>query len=175
MFKKILAFAVIAFLSPLLRAQQFNSQDFQKRFEDARYGDLKKIKYFGSIHVHLKNEKSTKIDLNEEELVDYLRLRYKNNFGSVPYRNLGVNMVTLGLKEASTVGRLWCGVWTVGDDFPVAYHVECSFGSMERLQILTDAALGYGNKKNVPETIKKTLDDMLSQFAIQFFKTRGDM
>lgn len=173
MLKKILACAVIVFLSPLLRAEQVNPQDIQKRWEEVLYGGLKKIEYFGFIHVHLKNKESTKIGLSEEELGDFLRLRYRNNFGNVPYRNLGAKM--FDVKDASAVGNLWCGVWTVGDDFPVAYHVECKAGSMANPTILTDAVLGYGNKKNVPETIKKALDDMLSQFAIQFFKTRGDM
>lgn len=173
MLKKLFICVSVMLCSLPLSAQQINPQDFQKRLEDALYGDLKKIEYFGSIHVHLKNTDSTKIGLNEEELGDFLRLRYRNNFGNVPYKDLGAKR--LDVKDKSAMGYLWCGVSTVGDDFPIAYHVECKVGSMANPTILSDAVLGYGNKRNVPESIKKSLDNMISQFAIQFFKTRGEM
>lgn len=140
--------------------------------DEVLYGPLKQIEYFGFIHVHIKNAGDQKLGMSSEDLTDFLKLRYKNNFANVAYRDEG-NL--LGVQNADRVGYLWCGVWTVGTDFPVAYHVECKCGSMSNPTTLTDAVLGYGNKKNVPESIRQALDSMVSKFAIQFFKTRKEM
>jgi hypothetical protein len=169
---KTLLLATLLSVSSLGYAQEA-PKDFAKRMEDILYGDLRKMEYVGYIYAHVKNEESSKIGLNDEELTNYVKLRFKNSFAGVQYKNLGNNISNVSNKSA--VGYLWCGVWTVGDDYPIAYHIECRFGSMQNPRILTDAVLGYGNKNNVPDTIKKSLDDMMSRFAIQFFKTRGEL
>jgi hypothetical protein len=161
-----LAFSVSA------QAQE-SPEDYQRRFDALMYGDLRKVEYFGFIHAHIKNDESARIGITESEMTDFLKLRFKNNFGSTPYKDLGSKL--LEQKNPESIGYLWCGVWTVGDDFPIAYHVECKGGSLSKPTILTDAVLGYGNKRNVPEAIKKSIDGMLAQFAVRFFKTRGEL
>lgn len=164
-------FIIVVLFFPLLgHAEQ---QDLEKRLNELLYGGLNKIESFGYIYVHVRNPKEDKLGLNSEELTGYLRLRYKNNFANIPFKDQSQNLWDMKSKEK--VGMLWCGVWTVGDNYPVAYHVECTAGSFEQPRILSEAILGYGNKRNVPETIKKSIDDLVSQFAIQFYKTRGEM
>ena len=143
-----------------------------RRMNDVLYGPLKQIEYFGFIHVHIKNSGEQTLGMSSEDLTDFLKLRYMNNFANVAYRKEG-NI--LGVQNMDRIGSLWCGVWTVGTDFPVAYHVECNCGSLSKPTTLTDEVLGYGNKTNVPESIRQALDSMVSKFAIQFFKTRREM
>jgi hypothetical protein len=151
---------------------QGTDKSFEERMNEVLYGDLRKIERFGFIYVLVRSESEDKVGLKSEDLTDYLKLRYKNNFGGFPYKEI---TDWQNAPPAEKTGNLWCGVWTVGNSFPVAYHVECRMGSMKQSRIVEDAVLGYGNRSNVPETIRKTLDRMVSDFAIRFFKTRGEM
>lgn len=164
---------VLSVCLPAVAHAQQKQQDFEKLMNDFLYGGLKKIESFGFIHVHVKNADDNRLGLKSEELTDYLKLRYKNNFANVAFTDQSKHLGDI--KNNDRTGYLWCGVWTVGDDFPVAYHVECKAGSFENPTILSDTVLGYGNKRNVPETIKKSIDEIISRFAIQFYKTRGEM
>lgn len=170
MFRLLLIF-LSAYLPVFAHAQQ-TPEDWQKKFEEILYGDLKKIESFGFIHVHVKNEEKNKIGMKSEGLTDYLKLRYKNNFSTVAFKS---DVFPDKEEVKPKVGYLWCGVWTVGDNYPVAYHVECKLGSWKKSDILEDAVLGYGTKENIPESIRKTLDQIVSRFAIQFYKVRGEM
>lgn len=163
---------LLALLQPVASYAAGNQEDSEDLLAFL-YGGLKKIRSFGFIYAHVKNEKENRIGLKSAELTDYLKLRYKNNFGTVPYKEL--KTIPTDAKGQQESGMLWCGVWTVGDDFPVAYHVECRIGSYSETRILHDEHLGYGNKNNVPQSIKESIEQMVSQFAIQFFKVRGEM
>jgi hypothetical protein len=158
---------------PLLGNGQQTQQDVESFMNELLYGGLKKIDSVGFIHVHLKNSESNKLGLTSEDLTDFLKLRYKNNFGNIPFLDKSKKIGEIKNREA--IGNLWCGVWTVGDDYPIAYHVECRFGSFGNPSIVSDEVLGYGNKRNVPESIKNSIDRMTSEFAIQFYKSRGEM
>lgn len=157
-------------LLPLSCAAQ--TSDFARDLENILYSDLKKIESIGFINVRNKSKKSG-IQLNTDELTDYLKLRYKNNFAGFPYRDQSGKLG--GLKDAEKIGGLWCSVWTVGTDYPVAYHVACKIGSLKRTEIVDSEFLGYGNKGNVPDSIKKAIDDMVTEFALTFFRVRGEM
>lgn len=168
---RLILISVLLSLPWLVSAQQ-TQQDFEKEVNEFSYRHLKNIEYFGIIHVRLKNAESNKIGLNEGDLTDYLKLRYKNNFANIPFRDLRSNLADFTKEK---VGLLLCSVWTVGDDYPIAFHVECKAGPAGNPSILTDAYLGYGNKRNVPDTIKKVLDEIVSGIAIRFYKARGEM
>ncbi len=148
------------------------SDDVQKKINEILYGGAKRVQEFGFIHVHIKNDNDGKFGLKSEELSEFLRLRFKNSFASVPYRPAGN---ALGRKDPDTTGYLWCGVWTVGDTYPVAYHVECKMGPLSKPTMFTDASLGFGSDKNVASSIRGALDDMTTRFATDFFKARGEL
>lgn len=55
-----------------------------------------------------------------------------------------------------------CKVWTVGDDYPIAFHVECrllpiSFNNIDGYHGLEQAVLGYSNTTNLEESVKDAL------------------
>ena len=163
--------AVLCFFTFNASAEQ--KQDAKTFIDNLLYGELKHIESFGFIYVHIENTESSRLQLNENDLTDYLKLRFKNNFSGVQYKDKTNSLADI--KDPKKIGNLWCGVWTVGDDYPVAYHVECQLGSFQKDRILTDAVLGYGSKRNVPDTIRKSIDDIVSRFAVKFFKVRGEM
>jgi hypothetical protein len=164
-------FAMLAL--PLTGSAQQNQESTEKSVYDVLYADLKKVESFGFIHVHIKNSDGNPLGLSSQDLTDHLKLRYKNSFANVPFRDQSKNL--MHVRDPEKVGYFWCGVWTVGDNYPVAYHVECRAGSFANSSILKDAVLGYGNKKNVPDTVKESISNIVSEFAIRFFKTRGEM
>lgn len=164
-------FALLLF--PLVAHGEQTQEDLWKFIEESLYGDLRKIESFGFIHVHVKNSKEKGLRPDEKELTDYLKLRFKNNFANVPFKDQSANLSNI--LESEKIGRLWCGVWTVGSDYPVAYHVECKAGPFSKPEMLSDEHLGYGNSRNVPDQLRKSIDEMVSEFAVRFFKTRKEI
>ncbi|MCD4779265.1 MAG: hypothetical protein K8S27_01770 [Candidatus Omnitrophica bacterium] len=68
-------------------------------------------------------------------------------------------------------------VWTVGDDYPIAYHVEinaCNFNSTCQKEY-RNAYLGYVSKRNVKIVIKESISELVDDFAVAFFKARGEL
>ena len=70
-----------------------------------------------------------------------------------------------------------CFVWTVGNDYPVAYHVECevhSYGSGRShwKSNTQNAVLGYDSSENVPQTIDQKLEDFIEDLASLYYDAR---
>jgi hypothetical protein len=142
--------------------------------DQALFGAFKKVDSFGSIVVESKGaEDGTIPGLESQELNDYLRLRFRNNFAAVPFTER--NPFSLDAAGKERTGQLWCGVWTVGKDYPIAYHVECKAGTMSTPELLSKAVLGYGSRTTAPDAVKKAIDQMVESFAVKFFKVRGQL
>ncbi len=177
----------IIIISMLLSSPVFTqTKSFTKQ-----YKGFKDVQFFGYITVTVDGD-ANKIGLFKSELSDYVKLLFKNNFAGIKYIN------STG-KPAKEVGFLWFKVWTVGDDYPIAYYVEGKMGSVDEETLFwdkflrfdelgiytftqpsskdfeTNAVLGYGSKTSVPDTIRKSLKDMVEKFAIAFFKARDTM
>ncbi len=154
------------------------TDDSTRKIEQILYGGLKTIKSFGFIHVNVegteRQAQKNEIGLSGDDMTGFLRLRFKNNFAQIPFRE---DLSALGKPEAEqvVVGYLWCQVWTVGDSYPVAYHVQCRMGNMKNLQILSDANLGYGNKDAAIRAVHNALDRIVTNFAKTFFRVRGEI
>lgn len=170
--KLFLVSLLLVFVCGLARAQEpAPKPPPAPNFEEIFYGDLRKIESFVFIYAHVKGDAKSGIGLTDSEMTDYVRLRFKNSFAGVPYRETPFSSI----KDPAKAGSIWCGVWTVGDNYPVAYHVEIRFGTMEKDRIYTDEVLGYGNSKVAQEKVKQVLDNMITQCAIKYFKLRGEM
>ena len=143
----------------------------------AKYGELLKIKRFGLIAVNVNGD-AGKLGLNNNDLTDYAKLRFKNNFSRVSYEEVSKEeLQTLSGDDAKAkkVGVISCRVWVVGNNYPVAYHVRCDEGNYKNLSIWSDEILGYGSKPNLPETVKRSISEMMEKLAIIYFKVRGEM
>lgn len=61
-----------------------------KIFEEIIYKDFKYIEYFNYITVFVKSEHAEEIGLKSEELTKYAKLRFKNNFSSIEYKDKSI-------------------------------------------------------------------------------------
>ena len=117
------------------------------------------------------------IGLDKKKLTDYLRLKIKNNFANMKFEERPRKKY-----KPREIGKIRFRVWVTGDNYPVAYHVKCEFWSAwdsedpdYDYRIWENAVLGYGSRDNVPDTIKKILDEMIEELAILFYKVRGEL
>lgn len=177
--RKIISAAAILFAVNTF-AQQPSASTGLGDLEKRLYGELAAIKYFGNINVVvegtdvLKPNSKNAIGLSSEDLTQYLRLRYRNNFADVPYREIDYSKFPPA-SERPNIGNLWCKAWTVGDNYPVAYYVECKMGTLMKFDVGHDAALGYGNASTTKDEIRKSIDRMVTEFAQLFFRVRGEL
>jgi len=144
--------------------------------EAAPYSELRQIKKFVSIEVQILGT-AEKLGLKSGELTDATRLTFLNNFPGVALEMSGAPSVD-GTERLSQLGFLACEVWTVGEEYVVAYHLDCSAGSYlmpgRPGSVWNRVILGYGPKDEISDAVHKGLRSMIEQFATTFFKVRGD-
>ncbi len=143
----------------------------------ARYGELLKIQHFGYITVHVNGDGET-IGLNDNDLTDYAKLRFKNNFSRVSYEEVSkeeFKTLASDAAKARAVGVFSCRIWVVGNNYPIAYHVKCEGGNPNNFSIWSDEVLGYGSKSNFPEAVRKSISEMMEKLALIYFKIRGEI
>lgn len=149
------------------------SESSEKNIEEILYGDVfKEIQYFGLIKVYFEGEDAEKIGLKENELTNYVKLLFNNNFAGIKMKEKS----SLDLKEHKKIGFLLFTVWVVGDVYPIAYHVDSRMGNMLYgfdKGAVSKAVLGCGSKSNVPDAIKDSIKNLVEGMAITFFKARG--
>mgnify|MGYP001181613987 CR=1 FL=1 len=126
-----------------------------------------------------------RIGLNKRELTDYLRLSIKNNFADITIANTLKEFFKFTGKQQ---GGISLRIWISGDDYPVAYHLKYKFFNYEyryhqgrpegeriKHSIWEDEMLGIGLRENVSDLIKKSIDDVIPELAILFYKARGKL
>lgn len=154
-----------------------NTSNSQGSIDDFLYHDFKDIEIFGYIRVKVQGEQSFLIGLNSEELTSFARLKYKNNFASIVFQEIPAEEAYLYEEEeqAKKVGSIWFRVWTIGDDFPIVYYVECRAGSYKNYDIWHEEALGFNDVKGIKQVVRNELTRMIENLAITFFKVRGEI
>ena len=154
--------------------ETLSKEDINKLYK-VEYGFFTKIKSFSIIKVYIQGD-AEKIGLSEDELTDYLRLRIKNSFIGIKRNSEFVSeILNKGREHLSTLGTLYINVWTVGEDYPIAYHIEIRGGYLGASNLYTDSALGFGSKNNVPKTVKRVISGLVDKMAIIFFKVRDEL
>jgi hypothetical protein len=155
------------------------AEDGESKIEFLRmsYSEFLGIESFGEIRVIFEGEDAEKIGLDEDELSDFLRLKFKNNFAGIPYKEEPDESFEILLDEErqSKIGSFVVTVWIVGTDQPIVYHMTATVDSWEFEGGFESTVLGYGNKATVPETIRTTITEMVEKAAIMFFKVRGEL
>ena len=143
-------------------------------YEAIFYSGFKTVKTFGSLSVSLQGT-AEKIGIKENELTDYLKLRFKNSFAKYEYKEVEKLLDPMRDKKIDpTIGFIHITVWTVGEDYPVAYHISINSGNLNNVREYTNAQLGYGSKSNIPDTVKESISSFIDELAIAFFKARGE-
>ena len=146
-----------------------------KHPERAPIAELQEIKKFVSVEVQTQGS-AEKLGLKSAELTDLTRLAFLNNFPGGALEGSGGPSLD-GVERPNQVGFINCEVWTVGEEYIVAYHVDCNAGPYMALKapnaVWGHALLGYGPKDQVPDSIRKGLRSLIEKFAVVFFKSRG--
>ena len=149
----------------------------QESLEEILYRDFKEIQTFGYINVKVQGDQAFSIGLKGEELTDYARLKYKNNFASIAFQEITAGEAYLYQEEgeAKKVGSIWFRVWTVGEDFPIAYFIECRAGTYQNYEIWRDEVLGFCDEKEIKHIVRQEITRMMENLAITFIKVRGEI
>ena len=145
--------------------------------EASPFADLGQIKKFVAIEVQTQGT-AEKLGFKSGELTDATRLTFLKNFPGVALEMSSTPSVD-GRERLSQLGFLTCEVWTVGEEYLVAYHLDCNAGSylMPRTPgtLWNRAILGYGPKGEISDAVHGGLRSMIEQFAATFFKVRADV
>lgn len=143
------------------------------------YRDLIGVKRFYSTQATLHGS-AKELGLVQAELTDFVNLRFKNLFTGFTLEEIPKDKEGLPKKDINPGewASLTVKIWTVGKDYPVAYHVELKmeklFGGVNGYQ---DAALGYASAKTLKDerVLKDTISDLIERAAVTLFKIQGKM
>lgn len=170
--KKVLVFIILSLfiISPVSHAEEKKPS-----FESIIYSGFKTIKSFASIGVYLKGS-AEKIELNKEDLTNFLRLRFKNNFAEIKFEETDFDTIWKkdDTKKAEH-GNISINVWTVGDDYPIAFHIEITAGNYKNFNVYDTAILGYDSKRNIGATVKQSISELVDDLAVSFFTAREEL
>jgi hypothetical protein len=149
----------------------------QESIDDILYQDFKEVETFGYIHVKVQGDESFLVGLKSEELTEFAKLKYKNNFANIEYREIPAEESYLYQEEekAKKVGSIWFRVWTVGEEFPIAYYIECRAGTYKNYEIWRDEVLGFCDRRELKQIVRNEITRMIENLAITFFKVRGEI
>ena len=120
---------------------------------------------------------------NKRKLEKLLRLRLRNDLSMI--RHDTAHFETVAEKhnwndrdiELLRRGALYCRIWTVGDDYPVAFHINCrlwGYGDykFKALSKFEYSFLGYNSKERLDDEIDKVLRDIVADIASQFLSAK---
>lgn len=178
---KLLLLSVVFLAVPSLCAGQGEDFDRQARdaFDKSMYGKyLSPVTSFGYIYVNrfhsgVEKPRGKGISASEidNEMTDFVQLRFKNNFASIPYKFVD----PLEWSSNPTIGHIQCMTWLHGAAYPIAYHIECNLGAGKKSKMLHEATLGVTSPDRANGDIRAALDRMVSTIALRFFRARGEM
>lgn len=166
---------ILLFLSIFFVGNISAAEDKKSNIESIFYSGFKTINGFSSIGVYLRGT-AEDIGLNKEELTNYLRLRFKNSFANMEFKETDfLTIINESDEMRSERGDISITVWTVGDDYPISFHLEISAGNYSNLGQYKTAILGYSSKSKIQNSVKESISTLLDDLAISFFKARGEI
>ena len=123
MFRLFMLFLVVITLSVVPKAF---AEEGNQNMESIFYSGFKTVERFGLIGVSLEGS-AEKIGLKKDNLTDYLRLRFKNSFAGMEFKEQENLWETFENKDkAKKIGNIHLKVWTVGDDYPMNSTCKCT-------------------------------------------------
>ncbi|MEQ8710494.1 MAG: hypothetical protein RIC36_16025 [Rhodospirillales bacterium] len=80
-------------------------------------------------------------------------------------------------KAMLSKGIVNCHVWTIGDNYPMAFHVECELRSMGFSREWTISSyehqmLGYGRKDAIKDQVKESIQSIVRKISEDFLQDR---
>ena len=126
---------------------------------ESEYRPAREIKQFTAPTILLRGT-AVELGLDNRTLASFLEMQFLEDFAFLqndfafdkPY-------------ETWEIGLFACEAWTVGGHYPIAFHIECSAGSMDEPRNWHYATLGYGPKDKIVDLVRKTLDSIVTEYA----------
>ena len=144
--------------------------------DSAILADMRQIRKFVSVEVQTQGT-AEKLGISGAELTDMTRVTLLNKVPGIALE--GSSGPSPGTTERlNQLGFFTCEVWTVGEQYIAAYHVDCSAGSYTTQKtpgsLWNQAILGYGPKDEVSDAVRKGVRTMVELFANTFANGRGE-
>ena len=117
------------------------------------------IKKFAEPTILLRGT-AEKIGLDRQSLSSFLGMKFLNDFAF-----LQSDFAFDKTYQTWEIGLFECETWTVGSNYPIAFHVQCAGGSMDEPREWHYASLGYGPEDRISETVRETLDAIIQEYA----------
>jgi len=133
---------------------------------ESEYRPAREIKRFTEPTILLRGT-AEEIGLDSRTLDSFLEMKFLQNFAF-----LQSDFAFDKIYETWEIGLFECEAWTVGSNYPIAFHVQCAGGSMDEPKHWRSATLGYGPKEKIVEMVKKTLDSIIEEYATFVQKVR---
>jgi hypothetical protein len=167
-----LSFVMLLFLSFPLQ-----SKGSDLNVDSILYGDsFRQVESFINIRVIFEGKDAKKIGLDDVELSNLLKLKFKNNYAGIPYSDTLDEIMDIYYKgESKKYGGLIVRVWVLGTNYPISYHIRLMSGSIDDQKDYTAELLGHGSISNVEESIRAGINDLVEKAAITFFKARDEL
>ncbi|MBA5875097.1 MAG: hypothetical protein GDA66_11190 [Nitrospira sp. CR1.2] len=138
--------------------------------------DMRHIKKFVAVEVQTQGT-AEKLGISSAELTDVTRVTLLNKVPGIALE--GSSGPSPDAPERlNQLGFFTCEVWTVGDQYIAAYHVDCNAGSYTAQKtpgsLWNQAILGYGPKDEVSDAVRKGVRAMVELFATTFASARAE-
>ncbi|MBX3237862.1 MAG: hypothetical protein KF814_17095 [Nitrospiraceae bacterium] len=144
--------------------------------ESSPSADLRQIRRFASVEVQTQGT-AERLGIKRGELTDLARLALLNRIPGVGIEGSGIPSADAG-ERLHQFGFFACEVWTVGEQYIAAYHVDCTGGAYtaQRRQspLWNQAILGYGPKEEVSDAVLKGLRALVEHFAATVANARAE-
>jgi hypothetical protein len=138
-----------------------------KTAPETEYRPAREIKQFTAPTILLRGT-AVELGLDDRTLTSFLEMQFLGDFAF-----LQNDFAFDKTYETWEIGLFACEAWTVGGHYPIAFHIECSAGSMDEPRNWHYATLGYGPKDKIVELVRKTLDTIVTEYAAFVRKARG--
>jgi hypothetical protein len=149
--------------SDAIRADRTNDSSQEKEYRPAR-----EIKRFSAPTIGLRGTAQS-IGLDSAALAAFLEGQFLREFAF-----LQADFAFDKPYETWQIGFFGCEAWTVGNSYPIAFHVECAGGSMDEPRHWQHATLGYGPKDKIVDIVKNTLDSIVAEYAVFVRKAKAE-
>jgi hypothetical protein len=144
---------------PTLLAEEKRPTPSNGRMPETDYRAAREIKRFTAPRILLRGT-AEDVGLDGRTLAGFLETQFLEDFAF-----LQNDFEFDRIYETWEIGLFECEVWTVGSQYPIAFHVQCAGGSMDEPRNWLNATLGYGPKEKITDTVRTTLDSIVGDYA----------
>ena len=144
--------------------------------DSAALADMRHIRKFVAVEVQTQGT-AEKLGISGAELTDVTRVTLLNKVPGIALE--GSSGPSADAPERlNQLGFFTCEVWTVGEQYIAAYHVDCNAGSYTTQKtpgsLWNQAILGYGPRDEVSDAVRKGVRAMVELFATTFSSARAE-